>query len=72
MSPVQRRVGGDRGALLTFISEAAEHGYEAVYVATDVAEALGAPFASPIPVLHERFVPEGVALAMPRMALTFG
>lgn len=71
MHPVKRAVGTDRDALLDFIDEAASHGYAMVFVATDVADALGAPFSAPIPVVHERFVPDGLALAMPEPVLDF-
>lgn len=71
MSPVTRKIL-DRDGLFAFITEAAAHGYVSVFVAPDVAAMLGAPTSAPIPVLVERFVADGYALAMPVARLDFG
>jgi hypothetical protein len=70
-APVKRYVGTNREALTAFTEEAARAGYEIVFVAADVADAPGAPFSSPLPVVREAFLPSGWALAMPKAALTF-
>lgn len=40
MPPVYRHVGTDREAVISFVNEAAWHGYHVVYVANDIALAL--------------------------------
>lgn len=61
--PVKRHVGTDRDALLTFVNEAAHNGYRVVIVASDVANALGAPTSTPIMVTVSRYMPDGLAVA---------
>lgn len=63
-SPVIRKVA-DRDATIEFVNEAAWHGFAAVYVAPDVAALFGATTSTRIPVVAERFVVAGRALAMP-------
>jgi hypothetical protein len=70
-SPVTRKIT-DRDALVEFVTEAAWNDFAAVYVAPDVAALLGAPTSTRLPVLVERFVAAGHALAMPRPVLDFG
>lgn len=69
--PVKRSVGTDRDALLAFVREAHAHGYQFVIVAQDVADAFGAPTTMPLPVITERFAPEGCAVAFPEFSMTF-
>lgn len=70
ISPVKRHVGPDRAALLAFAHEAHRHGYRAVVVAVDVAEAFGAPTSTPIMVTVSQYMPAGLAVAFADAPLT--